>query len=374
MLLNKQYLINCDWLQYSVILSDDEPELICPSGFRLEIYDGNNVFRHRSIVFDGEGRKWLTLLWGPHSNVLNKRLMTVQIANSLLYDGMVLWADSILHEIVDCRFNSIGRLDVCCDFQVSSRIWRVLRGLASGSVYVGGKSEGSVFWHLDGESYNRVPHCISWGSPSSSIRPKCYNKTLELDPKGNGEWEKPYIVSQWVSSGFDVRKVWRCEFSLHSKGRLVWDGKSISLGDAFDDEFLCRLFCSLYSSRFVCRYADGKARGHHNDDRPCEFLSIPNWSSSLRWKATERSPMPSSEAITLLRKLMVQLESEVCKCSDVVFDAMANAVLRVCDLDGVRSYFGWRFGRSPEDYLTAMFERTGTGIAYPDAKPSLSWM
>lgn len=374
MLLNEQFLINCDWLQYSVILEEDEPELICPSGFRLEIYPGNNVFRHRAMLFDGDGRKWLTMLWGPHSAVLDKRLMTVQVANSLLYDDMILWADSVLHEVVSCRFNSIGRLDVCCDFQVSSRLWRVLRGLAAGTVYVGGKSEGSVFWHLDETAGGRVPHCISWGSPSSGIRPKCYNKTLELDPKGDGSWEKPYIVSQWVSSGFDVRKVWRCEFSLHSKGRLQWDGRCLSLADAFDGAFLGSLFCSLYRSRFVCRYSDGKTRGHHNDDRLCTFLDIPAEDSLLNWKVSEATPKPSSEAITLLRRMMVQMESEVCQCSDVVFDAMANAVLRVCELPGVRAYFGWRFGREPEAYLQAMFDRSGSGIAYPDAKPSLSWL
>lgn len=373
MLIENKFIVNCDWLQYSVICEDAEPELFCPDGYRIEVYPGNNIFKHRAIVLDAQGTKWLTLLWGPHSRVLDSRLMTVQVANSLLYDGMILWADSVLHQVVSCRFNSIGRLDVCCDFEVSSRLWRVIRGLASGSVYVCRKSEGSVFWHVDAGAGGRVPHCISWGRPSTEIRPKVYNKSFELCPDGGPDFDKPYIVAQWSAAGFDIRKVWRCEFSLHSSGQLQWDGRSLSLVDAFDDELLGRMFCSLYHSRFVCRHADGASVGHHNNDRLCQFLAVPCPDGSFSWRPASGVRMPTSEQVTLLRRLMIQLEGSVSMASLTVFDGLAAAVLSVCSLDGVRAYFGFRFGCPPEVYLDRLRSSVGAGFCEPDMPPSMSW-
>lgn len=373
MLIDDSLLINCDWLQYSVITEEDEPELLCPDGFRLELYPGNNIFRNRALVFGPDGQKWLTLLWGPHSRILNPRLMTVQVANELLYDDMIGWADSVLRQVVSCRWNSMGRLDVCCDFVCTSRLWRVLRSLAAGSVYMCRKSEGSVFWHVSEADRSRVPHCLSWGSFSSEIRPKVYNKTYELNPDGGPDWDKPYIVNQWVGAGFDVHKVWRCEFSLKSSGQLQFDGKPISLADVMDDEWLGRVFCNLYTTRFSLRYADGKSSGHHNDDRHCEFLRVPAGDGSLSWRPSSRPSSPHSEAISLMRRMLTQLENQVAMSSPSVFDDISRVVLRCCDMPGVRSYFGWAYGCSPEAYISNLRSSCGDGVFFPDMSPSMKW-
>lgn len=67
--------------------------------------------------------------------------------------------------------------------------------------------------HFDGKVYNS----IKWGSPSSMVSTKMYNKTLEMREKG----DKPYIRQAWVDAGllydlYDEVTVWRLEFSISS--------------------------------------------------------------------------------------------------------------------------------------------------------------
>lgn len=62
----------------------------------------------------------------------------------------------------------------------------------------------------DGKLYNS----IKWGSNTSKITTKLYNKSLEL----NEVQDKPYIRQQWDVLGFSpLADVWRCEFSLNSE-------------------------------------------------------------------------------------------------------------------------------------------------------------
>lgn len=375
---DEPFVISCDWLQYSVLLEEEEPELECPDGFRLELLPGNNVFRNRCLVFRNDGLKVATLLWSPFSRILNSRLATVQVANFCLYSDAIQWTHSIVSRIWSCRFNSMGRVDLCCDFATPPARWSVIRALATGAAYVQGKGEGSVWWHMATaggcDVPVRSPHAMSWGRPQSEIRCKVYNKTHELDPKGVGDYEKPYIVARWREAGLNPAQVWRCEFAMQSSGQLRWQGKPIGLADVACSEWIGSVFLSLYSKRFVCRWNDGRRAGHHNDDRHACLLPLPSGLDGLRWAAPRGDGLPTSEAITLLRKLMVQLEGTVSMASSAVFEAMADAVLSVCSMDGVRSYFGWRFGCPPEVYIDRMREMVGGGIFCPDAAPSKMWL
>ena len=163
-----QVIINCDWLQYSVILAEDEPEFVCPDGYRLEILQGNNIFRNRILVWDLTGRKWLTLLWSPYSSRLNSRLMTVQVGNELLYQSAINQSFRLLQEITDCSFNSLGRVDICADFQMDEDKMLCLKHLNSGHFYIQAKSEGSNWWHsnnkvLNGRQFDyKTEHCLTW--------------------------------------------------------------------------------------------------------------------------------------------------------------------------------------------------------------------
>lgn len=272
-------IVNCDWLQYSVLTHYEQPEIECPKGYRIEVMTGNNVFRHRAIVSDERGRKWLTMLWSPYSGKLNSRLMTVQIANWLLYSGGIKTADRVLHQIVECKFNSMGRIDVCGDFQITDSQLVTIKHLNSGHYYVQGKKEGSAWWHNVGSvgttAKAKQLHCLTWGSPSSKIKTKLYNKSREQGVLDGGEPEKPYIIEQWRLAGWDITKVYRLEFSLSSSGQLLWRGQRITLDDVASADWLYDVFSLLLEKRFVIRKNQGKRQGHKNLDEIVPFWSVP---------------------------------------------------------------------------------------------------
>ena len=373
-------IINCDWLQYSVMLEEDNPELLCPDGYRIEVLQGNNIFRHRAIVSDEQGRKWLTLLWCPFSSLLNKRLMTIQVANQLLYYSAIQLSFNLLQKIVNCRYNSCGRLDVCADFQIDDEKIQALKHLNSGHYYIQGKSEGSTWWHVNNKTEdNRVYkqsqlHCLSWGSKNSDVKVKCYHKSREQgmlakDPKP----EKPYIIEQWKNAGWDVTKVWRLEFSISGTGRYKWKGESITLEKVKSHEWLTHLYYSLYNSRFVMRENQGKRKGHKNSDREINFLTLPSEDTIIERSLGTMDKAKASESVKLLRKMMSEISSPIVMADTELCQTYCDAVIRLCETHHLRSYFSAHFGDDVITYLQRLVDNSGEGIYEVDGNPNKIW-
>lgn len=370
---NINYCLNVDWLQFSVLLADkDNPEFVCPDGYRLEMLPGNNVFQHRVIVWRcDEAEKVLTLLWKPYSRKLNEYLMTAQVGNMFLYRGGIKHATDLLHQIVACRFNSMGRLDICCDFQANQYELMLIRGLWEGDYYVQGKREGSLFWHATIDDKLRFPHCLSWGSKTSEIKVKCYNKSREIGMIGdNPICHKPWILADWKDANFDEKKVWRLEFSLCSSGQLLFEGKRITLEDVRTCDWLMKLWLSLYNRRFVCRKNLGKRNGHKNEDPIVRLLSLPKSCEILRWKSSDELKPPSSENAALLRKLVALLDNPVINCSSEMFEYIGGSILKLSESRGLTSYFSHCFGKQPYEYLNERYQGVGGGIHHVTPDPN----
>lgn len=376
-----EVIINCDWLQYSVMLSEDNPEFLCPEGYRIELLQGNNIFRYRALVFDGLGRKWLTLLWSPYSSVLNRRIMTVQVANFLLYYAGVNESYRLLKSIVDCHFNSCGRVDVCADFPMTVDKLETLRHLNSGHYYVQGKSEGSAWWHSvkernDDREWNRNQfHCLSWGSKCSDIKVKCYHKSREINATEiNGECEKPYIREQWKLAGWDISNVWRLEFSLSGTGKLQWKNEVIDLQKVSSSDWLRHVFYSLYGSRFVVRVNQGRRAGHKNLDQVRDFLLLPPEGDVLTRSLGVMDGKTCAESVKLLRKLMSQLNSPAVMSNMAICQSLVTSVATVVEQNGLTGYFLSKFGMPYVDYLQDVLDRAGEGLVEVDGDPRKAWM
>lgn len=371
----KNYALFIDWLSFSVTMLRPDDELNCPDGYRLENYDGNNIFKKRAILFDNQGTKLITMLWQPHSTLLSKNLMTVQFSNEVLYFERERECIKLLHQVCEHMFNSFSRLDVCLDFQVNDTQSAIIRKLFNGSMYVQGKSEGSIFWHESEYKgiKSRAPHCLSWGAPTSKIRCKLYNKSREQNLLSEDkEPEKPYIVDIWKSAGFDILRMWRLEFSLTSTGQMQWANKNITWNEYFDCNWWYMLFLSLYTNRFIVRKNEGKRDGHKNNDRIVNFIDLPTMSRELKWKKSE-DPESRPEVVSAIRRAMRELESPICQSSCYIFDAQSAALRRLVEHTGMGAWFLVRYGMSVNKYCDEIGKNVGAGSFKVGLKPSMSW-
>ena len=370
-------MFNCDWFSFSVLLSDDEPTVCCPDGFRVELYPGNNIYKNRLMLFDEVGEKYLTVLWSPYSSLLDKHISSVQFANHWLYEvGGIQKCMSLLHQIFECQFNSISRVDLCCDFQPSDSQMAVIRQLQFGDCYVQGKSEGSIFWHSSyfKDRLQQNAHCLSWGSKSSEIKVKLYNKSREQGMElPTSLAEKPWIVDEWREAEFDVTKVWRLEFSIMSISQLRFDDEPLSLSMFTSWIWRVRTFVTLYSSRFIIRENRFGRKGHKNADPIVSFLRMPERLLGMRWKkytaAEDKLPV-----ITLIRKLLVLAESDACQASLQSFNEVAGSIVNLTVAHRLDGYFVRRFGVGCVQYLDRMAQKVGGGVVEVDAKPSREWL
>ena len=380
---SKPFCINCDWLQYSVKLKSPEPDIICPEGYHIEAAQGNNIFKDRALVFDLEGNKLLTLLWNPYSKVISNLIMTVQVSNKLLYQDGILSSFNLLRQIVECSFNSVGRVDICCDFEIDNKGLQFLKHLNSGHYYVERKHEGSTWWHdenINGFKKKKL-HCITYGSSSSEIKVKIYNKSREQGLVGspqfnaNGEEiepepEKPWIVQNWEEMNMDKKQVWRIEFSLSGAGELEWNREKIQLEHIANWSWLIRVFFDLYHNRFVTRINEGRRKGHKNNDKRVWLVNLPIDGEHLTWKEPLEQDKISKPAVKLLRSMMRNLDNETLNCSRLIFESYAKSIINLVENARLGDYFRYVFEDDVLSFFEKKYEEIGQGVVSKSLPPS----
>lgn len=371
----KNYCLFIDWLSFSGTRTTIMKDPQCPKGYRMELYDGNNIFKKRAIILDSDGTKLITMLWEPYSSVLSKYLITFQFSNEALYFEREKECLRLTNESVDYIFNSFSRIDFAMDFQASKSQLEIIKKLFNGAMYVQGKKEGSMFWHerdYEGKQL-RQAHCLSWGSPQSKIRCKLYNKSREQNQlEENGVADKPYIVEIWKSAGFDTKSMWRLEFSLNSAGQLKWQEKLISWEDYFNCQWWYEVFLSLYEKRFITRFNNGKRGGHKNEDVVKMLLKLPACGAYLKWKKNE-TPKEKSEIVSAIRRAMRELEEPYCQASDNIFNSVATNLINIVNATRMNGVFVKMTGKTVEDYCSDAYDTVGEGINIMPLKPSMSW-
>lgn len=371
---HERYCVNLDWLQFSVHLKEAEPEIFCPEGYRIELCQGNNIFKERAMVFDARGAKYMTLLWSPYSKVLPSNLMTIQLANEFLYlpNGQgIKWAWDDLQKIVDCTFNAVGRFDVCIDWEANEQRLEMLKHLNSGHYYCQAKSEGAVWWHeteKDGYKHRQL-HCLNWGSPKSEIKVKIYNKSREQGLVGGDEPEKPWIVNEWREAGMDIHNVWRLEFSMAGAGQLRYKGQPITLEMLSNSKWLSMVLLDMYHHRFVTRINQGRRQGHKNQDERRYLLDLPMVSDTLKWAEPKGEDYAIPAAITLLRAMMRQIDNPAIMAARPTFTDYATTILNLIDNHHLTGYFRRTWEADPQEYFNDLWQNVGGGIQHTTPTP-----
>lgn len=243
--------VNIDWLE--VYCEESNSRYPCNADyfrrcgyFVTEREYGTRVYNEMFIIEDRHGNPWIEVRRNPKSGGssfkgLSEFSTHIRLSNWVCYQDDCV---SQLREFLvkhDYIFHRIFRIDICYDFEkfdsgdLPSRVAKKilekkLLKINQGRISVHGTDNWARYeWET-----------LSWGSPSSMVTTKMYNKSLEILQGGN---KKPYIYTEWMmcdllTNPMSLTKVspdgstykpeiWRIEFSIRSKADswLILNGK-----------------------------------------------------------------------------------------------------------------------------------------------------
>ena len=331
-------VISIDWLSFSYNLTltkeeylGDEIKMFIPDDYSAEFLDGTKVFNRRMVVRDHSGRKVLTVLYDPKSSLIPRRICLCEVANVCLYDGSWRGVCLIVKQMHNGDFNSLSRLDIACDFDEIGD--DVAKMFDEGTIYVQKKKEGCMFYdqfEKDGYVF-RKPRQISFGSKTSKIKWKLYNKSKEIKVS-----HKEYIEHMWHEEGMDLSKdIWRLEVSLTRVSSLQCLNKdNVDLLDFLEfwgRESYYWLFPAFYTNNFVVRKNEGRAGNKYNPNNLYDFLDMYN-KDDVAKLSVRSAVLPASkyvadkEVVEVFLRMVTDLQKEVVRRHFSVADNMLSAV------------------------------------------------
>lgn len=290
--------INLDWLEVFCfeIGEPHDANYFRRAGFVVDEREyGTRIYNQMFTLLGEDGHPLLEVRRSPKSLLMPQQATHLRLVNRSCYfdNAADVMANFIDH--YDYTFIRISRVDICLDFvrfddNTLPRVFmqRYMRGKFSKINQANIRAHGSDNWT------GRVWNSVSWGSPSSMIGTKFYNKTLELyDPKTDS-FGKPYIRHAWFLAGLidnidrctlnnEQQEIWRVEFSIKSSVKrwsvIELDGKSKhyqSLHNTLDcydcKDKLLTMFAALQQHYFhFKRYIMGQRKDRCPDRRLFNF-------------------------------------------------------------------------------------------------------
>lgn len=233
--------VNIDWLE--VYCEESAVQFPCNADYYrkhgyyvTEREYGTRVYNEMFFLDDAHGNHIIEVRRNPASGGSSFKGLTmysthIRLTNATCYrqDAVAVMRDFLIrHSYI---FHRIFRIDVCYDFErfdsgdypakVARRIVeKKLLKINQGRISVHGEDRWASY---DWES-------LSWGSPSSMVSTKMYNKSKELKSTGD---HKPYIYVSWMNADLITDplhktktkpdgsvytpEIWRIEFSIRSK-------------------------------------------------------------------------------------------------------------------------------------------------------------
>lgn len=215
--------INLDWLEVYCL----EPVTIVNGrdhytncGYQVAVREYGTPLYGEVLTLSESGNEVFEVRRMPYSTkeqggVFVKGSCHIRLVNSTCYER-----DPIGHlrsMLINCglTYQSVSRIDIALDFQEFdidtysplTFIDAYMRGELSKVHQSNIAAHGRDYWRM------RNWNSLKWGSPSSPITTKMYNKSLELREAA----DKPYIRTRWQECNFDpARDTWRIEFSMSS--------------------------------------------------------------------------------------------------------------------------------------------------------------
>lgn len=218
---NYPYAINVDWLQvFCHDLNKGWLNIIYAekSAYEFKLLPhSSRHFKEIWEVISSDGDKYAIIQRCPHSSVISADGAIIQLCNRELYKSFYASEFILFLSCHGFRYKSISRLDVCFDSNALLNGFRhsnLIKGLMQGTILKNNQSR--VQWNFSAMANVARPmecNSCSFGSKSSSVSTKMYNKTLEMKEQKS----KPYIIESWGYNGLNVDSdVWRIEISIKS--------------------------------------------------------------------------------------------------------------------------------------------------------------
>lgn len=232
--------VNLDWLEVHAMEPPADPHdanYFRRAGLTVVERDyGTRVYREMFTVNDTRGNPFVEVRRDPYSTGYGG-VHAVEECHLRLVNAACYFDDAAarLQQFMDAyhyTFNRISRVDVCLDFErfdegddPAAFLARYLRQVYSKI------NQGNITAHGADRWNGQLWNSVSWGSPTSAIGTKFYNKTQELYDQATGTYRKPHIRYAWLKCGLidDFHKVlkkrddgwytpqiWRVEFSIRS--------------------------------------------------------------------------------------------------------------------------------------------------------------
>lgn len=237
--------INLDWLEVFCfeIGEPHDADYFRRAGFVVDVREyGTRIYNQMFTLMGNDGHPLLEVRRSPKSLLMPQQATHLRLVNRSCYFDNAADVMAVFIDRYDYTFQRISRVDICLDFvrfddNTIPRVFmqRYMRGKFSKINQANIRAHGSDNWT------GRVWNSVSWGSQSSMIGTKFYNKTLELyDPKTDS-YGKPYIRHAWFNAGLidnidrctlnnEEQEIWRVEFSIKSSVKrwsvIELDGKS----------------------------------------------------------------------------------------------------------------------------------------------------
>lgn len=228
--------VNIDWLElhaYEPMMGTLNADYFERHGYRVERREyGTRVYREMFTILDNHGYGMIEIRRNPASQGLHgihaPNECHIRLTNRTCYwDNAADMLNNFVrkHQYYNVR---ISRVDICLDFSTfdsgddpAAFIRRFIKHKYSkinqGRIHAHGEDTWS------GQDWNS----LSWGSKTSPVSTKMYDKTMELLNAKLGTYNKPYIRQAWLLSGLiddidrctlngEQQRIWRVEFSLMS--------------------------------------------------------------------------------------------------------------------------------------------------------------
>lgn len=282
-------IVNFDWLELYCIESANALSIfeLESKGYEVRAREyGTPIYREVLTLLVNDS-PWIEIRRNPYSvrsqgGVMEDGACHIRLCNVWCYVPNII--TSLRQFLVDnyVRFVNISRVDICCDFteltdggSVSDFVGAYMREEYykeyQPRVRVISDNDKATIqaWGVD-LPHGRKWNSLQWGSTSSLVMTRLYNKLYEM----NCVKPKNYIKSIWVQQGWNgLDDVWRCEFEIKAASNWMATEKGetykLSLDDLNDRWRLTCWFYALAARYFRFRKVAYLKNGHRQRKDRC---------------------------------------------------------------------------------------------------------